>query len=144
MGLDGGVHGGLDRRMCSSAAAGLVPGLGRRPIHPAELGHCAGPPHQVNPPSLINHPNCTQPPATHLAQVLGEVGALPDVFTELEINFFLLRRLLGVRTSGDEKQGKVRWAAGRKQTQHVEWVVGWGRARVLCYGTAANTEQPAL
>jgi HD-like signal output (HDOD) protein len=27
--------------------------------------------------------------------VLGEVGALPDVFTELEINFFLLRRLLG-------------------------------------------------
>ena len=51
-------------------------------------------------------------------QVLGEVGALPDVFTELEINFFLLRRLLGVRTSGDEKQGKVggwlaSWAVGR-------------------------------
>ncbi|KAI3438260.1 hypothetical protein D9Q98_000696 [Chlorella vulgaris] len=42
-----------------------------------------------------------------VGQVLGEVGALPDVFTELEINFFLLRRLLGVRTSGDEKQGKV-------------------------------------
>lgn len=34
-----------------------------------------------------------------VGQVLGEVGALPDVFTELEINFFLLRRLLGVRTS---------------------------------------------
>ncbi len=33
-----------------------------------------------------------------VGQVLGEVGALPDVFTELEINFFLLRRLLGVRT----------------------------------------------
>ena len=32
-------------------------------------------------------------------QVLGEVGALPDVYTELEVNFFLLRRLLGVRTS---------------------------------------------
>lgn len=47
-----------------------------------------------------------------VGQVLGEVGALPDVFTELEINFFLLRRLLGVRTSGDEKQGKVRgWCA---------------------------------
>jgi hypothetical protein len=47
-----------------------------------------------------------------VGQVLGEVGALPDVFTELEINFFLLRRLLGVRTSGDEKQGKVRgWFA---------------------------------
>ena len=33
-----------------------------------------------------------------VGQVLGEVGALPDVFTEVEINFFLLRRLLGVRT----------------------------------------------
>ncbi|KAK9823661.1 hypothetical protein WJX72_004498 [[Myrmecia] bisecta] len=42
-----------------------------------------------------------------VGQVLGEVGALPDVFTELEINFFLLRRLLGVRTQGDQKQGKV-------------------------------------
>ena len=34
-----------------------------------------------------------------VGQVLGEVGELPDVFTELEINFFLLRRLLGVRTT---------------------------------------------
>ena len=33
-----------------------------------------------------------------VGQVLGEVDALPDVFTELEVNFFLLRRLLGVRT----------------------------------------------
>ena len=33
-----------------------------------------------------------------VGQVLGEVGALPDVYTEVEINFFLLRRLLGVRT----------------------------------------------
>lgn len=42
-----------------------------------------------------------------VGQVLGEVGALPDVYTELEVNFFLLRRLLGVRTQGGEKQGKV-------------------------------------
>lgn len=42
-----------------------------------------------------------------VGQVLGEVGQLPDVFVELEINFFLLRRLLGVRTKGTEKQGKV-------------------------------------
>ena len=34
-----------------------------------------------------------------MGQVLGEIGELPDVFTELEINFFLLRRLLGVRTT---------------------------------------------
>ncbi|RWW83147.1 hypothetical protein BHE74_00008350 [Ensete ventricosum] len=42
-----------------------------------------------------------------VGQVLGEVGSLPDVFVELEVNFFLLRRLLGVRTKGTEKQGKV-------------------------------------
>ncbi len=42
-----------------------------------------------------------------VGQVLGEVGKLPKVFTELEVNFFLLRRLLGVRTQGSEKQGKV-------------------------------------
>ncbi|KAL5215781.1 hypothetical protein ABZP36_007182 [Zizania latifolia] len=42
-----------------------------------------------------------------VGQVLGEVGSLPDVFVELEINFFLLRRLLGVRIKGTEKAGKV-------------------------------------
>ncbi|KAF3493658.1 hypothetical protein DY000_02058266, partial [Brassica cretica] len=42
-----------------------------------------------------------------VGQVLGEIGSLPDVFVELEVNFFLLRRLLGVRTKGSEKQGKV-------------------------------------
>ncbi|KAK9933802.1 hypothetical protein M0R45_020977 [Rubus argutus] len=41
-----------------------------------------------------------------VGQVLGEVGSLPEVFVELEVNFFLLRRLLGVRTKGSEKQGK--------------------------------------
>jgi len=42
-----------------------------------------------------------------VGQVLGEVGALPNVFSELEINFFLLRRLLGVRSKEGEKQSKV-------------------------------------
>ncbi|KAI8009556.1 Eukaryotic translation initiation factor 2 subunit 3 [Camellia lanceoleosa] len=42
-----------------------------------------------------------------VGQVLGEVGTLPKVFVELEVNFFLLRRLLGVRTKGTERQGKV-------------------------------------
>ncbi|KAK4535460.1 hypothetical protein CDCA_CDCA05G1485 [Cyanidium caldarium] len=37
-----------------------------------------------------------------VGQMLGAVGTLPPVFVELEINFYLLRRLLGVRTdSGD-------------------------------------------
>ncbi|KAG9155585.1 hypothetical protein Leryth_021196 [Lithospermum erythrorhizon] len=42
-----------------------------------------------------------------VGQVLGEVGSLPEVYDELEVNFFLLRRLLGVRTKETEKQGKV-------------------------------------
>eukprot|EP00735_Rhodelphis_limneticus_P006361 TRINITY_DN1875_c0_g1::TRINITY_DN1875_c0_g1_i1::g.14038::m.14038 TRINITY_DN1875_c0_g1::TRINITY_DN1875_c0_g1_i1::g.14038 ORF type:complete len:459 (+),score=98.17,sp/Q5ZMS3/IF2G_CHICK/76.92/0.0,GTP_EFTU/PF00009.22/7.2e-39,eIF2_C/PF09173.6/1.2e-37,GTP_EFTU_D2/PF03144.20/1.5e-11,MMR_HSR1/PF01926.18/0.015,Dynamin_N/PF00350.18/0.27,cobW/PF02492.14/0.14 TRINITY_DN1875_c0_g1_i1:82-1458(+) len=41
-----------------------------------------------------------------VGQVLGERGKLPDIYVELEINFFLLRRLLGVKTSG-EKQARV-------------------------------------
>ncbi|XP_003386235.1 PREDICTED: eukaryotic translation initiation factor 2 subunit 3, Y-linked-like [Amphimedon queenslandica] len=42
-----------------------------------------------------------------VGQVLGAVGALPDIFVELEISYFLLRRLLGVRTEGDRKGAKV-------------------------------------
>uniref|UniRef100_A0A8C2CT53 protein-synthesizing GTPase n=1 Tax=Cyprinus carpio TaxID=7962 RepID=A0A8C2CT53_CYPCA len=33
-----------------------------------------------------------------VGQVLGAVDALPEIFTELEISYFLLRRLLGVQT----------------------------------------------
>lgn len=42
-----------------------------------------------------------------VGQVLGAPGALPEVYSELEINFFLLRRLLGVRSKEGEKQSKV-------------------------------------
>uniref|UniRef100_A0A2K5N701 protein-synthesizing GTPase n=1 Tax=Cercocebus atys TaxID=9531 RepID=A0A2K5N701_CERAT len=42
-----------------------------------------------------------------VGQVLGAVGALPEIFTELEISYFLLRRLLGVCTEGDKKAAKV-------------------------------------
>jgi len=42
-----------------------------------------------------------------VGQVLGSVGALPDIYTELEIAFYLLRRLLGVRTEGEKKGAKV-------------------------------------
>ena len=41
-----------------------------------------------------------------LGQVLGLVGRLPKIYTELEFNFFLLRRLLGVKTD-DKKRTKV-------------------------------------
>ncbi|KAG7131089.1 Eukaryotic translation initiation factor 2 subunit gamma like protein [Verticillium longisporum] len=38
--------------------------------------------------------------------VLGLKGRLPEIYSEIEINFYLLKRLLGVRTA-DGKQAKV-------------------------------------
>lgn len=42
-----------------------------------------------------------------VGQVLGAVGHLPEIYVELEVNYYLLRRLLGVKTAEGEKQGKV-------------------------------------
>jgi len=42
-----------------------------------------------------------------VGQVLGSIGALPEIFTEIEVSYYLLRRLLGVKTAEGEKQGKV-------------------------------------
>lgn len=41
-----------------------------------------------------------------VGQVLGSKGSLPSIYTEIEVNYFLLRRLLGVKTD-DKKQTKV-------------------------------------
>lgn len=42
-----------------------------------------------------------------VGQVLGLRNHLPEVFTEIEISFYLLRRLLGVKTVEGTKQAKV-------------------------------------
>lgn len=42
-----------------------------------------------------------------VGHVLGAIDSLPDIFTEIEISYFLLRRLLGVKTEGDKKGAKV-------------------------------------
>ncbi len=42
-----------------------------------------------------------------VGQVLGAVGSLPEIYAELEITYYLLRRLLGVRMEGDKKAAKV-------------------------------------
>lgn len=41
-------------------------------------------------------------------QVLGLKDKLPDVYTEVEISFYLLRRLLGVKAQDGSKQEKVK------------------------------------
>lgn len=42
-----------------------------------------------------------------ISQVLGAVGCLPGIFVKLEVSYYLLKRLLGVRTEGDKKAAKV-------------------------------------
>lgn len=42
-----------------------------------------------------------------VGQVLGLKDRLPDVFVEVEISYYLLRRLLGVKTQEGTKQAKV-------------------------------------
>jgi len=42
-----------------------------------------------------------------IGMVLGHPGKLPSIFIEIEIKYYLLRRLLGVKLEGDAKQGKV-------------------------------------
>lgn len=42
-----------------------------------------------------------------VGQVLGLRGKLPEVFAEIEISYYLLRRLLGIKTSDGGKQAKV-------------------------------------
>jgi translation initiation factor 2 gamma subunit (eIF-2gamma) len=59
----------------------------------------------IDDPDLVIDPTITRADRL-VGQVLGAVGKLPKVYSELEINFFLLRRLLGVKTD-DKKQAKV-------------------------------------
>lgn len=42
-----------------------------------------------------------------VGQVLGAVGHLPEIYTEFEVSYYLLKRLLGVRTEGDKKGARV-------------------------------------
>ena len=42
-----------------------------------------------------------------VGQVLGHRNNLPDIFIEIDVSFYLLRRLLGVKTTEGEKAAKV-------------------------------------
>jgi len=42
-----------------------------------------------------------------VGHVLGHPGKLPSIYIEITVKYFLLRRLLGVKTEGDSKAGKV-------------------------------------
>lgn len=42
-----------------------------------------------------------------VGHVLGHPGKLPSVYIEIEVKYYLLRRLLGVKIEGESKAGKV-------------------------------------
>uniref|UniRef100_A0A915CNY1 protein-synthesizing GTPase n=1 Tax=Ditylenchus dipsaci TaxID=166011 RepID=A0A915CNY1_9BILA len=42
-----------------------------------------------------------------VGHVLGAVGTLPDIFIEIEVAYYLLRRLVGVRMEGGKKAARV-------------------------------------
>merc|ERR1712061_62461 len=42
-----------------------------------------------------------------VGHVLGHPGKLPSIYIEITVKYYLLRRLLGVKTEGDAKAGKV-------------------------------------
>jgi len=42
-----------------------------------------------------------------VGHILGAVGTLPDIYVDIEVSYYLLRRLLGVRTEGGKKGAKV-------------------------------------
>ena len=87
-----------------------------------------------------------------VGHVLGAVGALPNIYIDLEISYFLLRRLLGVRTEGDKKGAKVvsklswmkhkvfnRLISGSKtgeerNSDDQHWFVVVRRSRLCCEG----------
>ena len=62
------------------------------------------------------------------------MGKLPDIFTELEISFFLLRRLLGVKTDGDKKKaGKVQHLLHTPTSFGIAWIsVRWLGVQSAC------------
>ena len=42
-----------------------------------------------------------------VGQILGEIGSLPKIYTEIIVNYFLLRRLVGVRSGSTENTTRV-------------------------------------
>lgn len=72
-----------------------------------------------------------------VGQVLGAVGALPGIFVKLEVSYYLLKRLLGVRTEGDKKAAKV-----QKLTKNEVLLVNIGSLRR--FNSLKSSDQTSL
>jgi len=54
-----------------------------------------------------------------VGQVLGHKGHLPDVYTKVEVSFYLLRRLLGVKAEGQKKKTKKAAKVGKLSPSEI-------------------------
>ena len=74
-----------------------------------------------------------------VGQVLGLKDNLPEVFTEVEVSYYLLRRLLGVKTT-DGKQAKVqKLAKGEMLMVNVGSTSTGGRVAKVSEGSSKET-----
>eukprot|EP01084_Bolivina_argentea_P297993 513453_1 len=55
-----------------------------------------------------------------VGQVLGEVGKLPEVYIQLEISFFLLRKLLGVRSDSSSSDANTQKKKGKNKIKPLD------------------------
>jgi len=70
-----------------------------------------------------------------VGQVLGLRDKLPDVFTEIEVSYYLLRRLLGVKTADGSKQAKVsKLAKGEMLMVNIGSTASGGRVMKVLEG----------
>merc|ERR1712187_208478 len=65
----------------------------------------------------------------------GHPGKLPSIYNEIEVKYYLLHRLLGVKTEGDSKAGKV---CKLKKGEILMVNVGSSAAGGRIFGTKEN------
>lgn len=75
-----------------------------------------------------------------VGQVLGLRDQLPDVYTEVEISYYLLRRLLGVKAQDGGKQAKVtKLAKGEQLMVNIGSTSSGGKVSKVLEGTSGET-----
>ncbi|MES1912862.1 MAG: Eukaryotic translation initiation factor 2 subunit 3 [Cercozoa sp. M6MM] len=80
-----------------------------------------------------------------VGNVLGAVGTLPDILVELEISFFLLLRLLGVREeSRDKKRSKKKKTAIENLERNETLMVNIGSTSTGCHVVAVKRDLAKL
>ena len=74
-----------------------------------------------------------------VGQVLGVKGTLPGIFVDIEVTFYLMKRLLGIKTADGEKAAKVaRLAKGEILMVNIGSTSVGGRVLGISAGSAGD------